>query len=115
MTKYVETRVPDEDLSSAILEQMTDDMTLRERLAAVAEEYQREPRWLRSQTVGLMLEEWLEGEVKPGPGPCPATTESRSVALGPDDITQRCDLRAGHAGDHEAALPHGGNVRWWDA
>lgn len=40
-------------------------------------------------------------------GPCPA-----SFHIGLLAVTQpkRCDLRAGHAGDHES-----GGTRWWEA
>lgn len=34
-------------------------MALENRVRAVAVEYQREPRWIRTQEVGKMLEEWL--------------------------------------------------------
>lgn len=37
-------------------------MTLRERIRAIAEEYQRAPRWIRTQEVGKMLDEWLDQE-----------------------------------------------------
>lgn len=35
-------------------------MTPLEKIRAIAEEYQRAPRWIRSQEVGKMLDEWLD-------------------------------------------------------
>lgn len=32
---------------------------LRAKIDALAGEYQREPRWLRSVDVGLLMEEWI--------------------------------------------------------
>jgi hypothetical protein len=37
-------------------------MNLRDRVAALAEEYQREQRQLSSQAVGRMMAEWLDDD-----------------------------------------------------
>lgn len=37
------------------------DRVLRAKLTAIAAEYRREPRWIRTQEVGKMLDDWLMG------------------------------------------------------
>jgi hypothetical protein len=37
------------------------DRALRDKLSAIAAEYQRAPRWIRTQEVGKMLDDWLMG------------------------------------------------------
>lgn len=49
----------------------------------------------------------------PAPGPCPV----RGVGYGwggQSAAAILCELRAGHAGDHEGDIPSGGRARWVD-
>jgi len=57
------------------------------------------------------LRETLLAEVIPA-GPCPAHADM--PWLGPQGSYALCDLRAGHAGQHEAESPERGNYRWSD-
>jgi hypothetical protein len=83
-------------------------VTLRERVQAMAEEYQRDPRWLRSTDVGKMMDSWLsEPEIQPGP------CMERAPMVTPFVGYQRaitCTLLAGHAGGHT-----NGVTSWMDA
>jgi hypothetical protein len=83
-------------------------MTLAEKLQAMADEYQREPRWLRSAEIGKLFEEWLsEAPDTAMPGPCPSECPTLREVLGPPP---RCKLKAGHSGDHTSDTA----VRWWE-
>jgi hypothetical protein len=70
-------------------------MTLRERMQAMAEEYQRSQRWLRSVDVGKMMDSWLsEPEIQPGP----CMEQAPTLTTGVRSVS--CTLLAGHAGGH---------------
>lgn len=71
--------------------------SLKAKICAVAEEYQREPRWLRSQTIGKMMDEWIED------APYASSVSPQSDETGP--VVPVCT-----PGDSEAAETRSGGA-----